>query len=68
MEKTYPFIYVKEKGAAIRSFAKKCKISIRTVYRLIKEPLDYDTDMEKVPSSAGRKRKFSSRAEIFDDA
>lgn len=59
-----PF-YGKEKGAAIRSLAKKCKISIRTVYRLIKEPLDYDTGKEKLPSSAGRKRMISSRTEML---
>ena len=51
-EKTMPKI--------IERIAKECKITTRTVYRLLKEPLDH-----KIPkqSSAGRKRKVSERTE-----
>lgn len=52
--------YGKDNATIIERIAKECKITTRTVYRLLKEPLDH-----KIPkqSLGGRQRKVSERTE-----
>lgn len=55
--------YGKENSAIIQRLAKKCKITTRTVYRLMKESLTHGHGKKDLKGVGGRKKKVSQRTE-----